>query len=169
MIWAKPILLLQSVWNMPIEKIHNTQVYYIFMYIYTHIYMAYPWYLLWAQHSSCVSIVLLTITQDPGQCHHVCFIMCLIQETFVQREYSTWISWSYSWDQSLFLVDSFNHIYIAILRRLRPVLEGIIVTLHEGMCEQEVPMSSVWTYFSSMPSCIVTTKPNRLVWIMNVT
>ena len=31
-----------------------------------------------------------------------------------------------------------DHIHVCIIKGLRPILEGFVVTMHEGPCEQEV-------------------------------
>ena len=53
-----------------------------------------------------------------------------------------------------------------MFKGIRPVLEGFVVTMHEGACETG---SQILTYCSHKPECIVTTNPNRSVLITIIT
>ena len=58
-----------------------------------------------------------------------------------------------------------------IFKGLRPVLEGFVVTMHEGACEigSQIPRALDLTYCSHKPECIVTTNPDRSVLITIIT
>ena len=60
-----------------------------------------------------------------------------------------------------------------LFKRLRLVLEGFVVTMHEATCEQEVQSRShkakIWTYCLHKPKCMVTTQHNRLVSMTIIT
>ena len=61
-----------------------------------------------------------------------------------------------------------------IIKGLRPVLEGFVVTMHEGACETrklnpEGVSPRDLTYCSHKPECIVTTNPDRSVLITIIT
>ena len=55
------------------------------------------------------------------------------------------------------------------IKGLRPVLEGFVVTMHEGACEPGSQIPRDLTYCSHKPECIVTTKPDRSVLITIIT
>ena len=48
---------------------------------------------------------------------------------------------------------------------LKPALEGIVVTTHDGACEEEIQSQGLtardWTYYSHRPECVVTKKPTQ--------
>ena len=61
-----------------------------------------------------------------------------------------------------------------MIKGLRPVLVGSVVTMHEGACETGIqnpeadrPMDL--TYCSHKPECVVTTSPDRSVLITIIT
>ena len=55
------------------------------------------------------------------------------------------------------------------IKRLRPVLEGFVVTMHEGACETGSQIPRDLTYCFHKPKCIVTTNPARSVLIPIIT
>ena len=57
----------------------------------------------------------------------------------------------------------------SLLKGLRPVLEGFVVTMHSGLCEQYVKSLGIWLPVSHAPSTIVTTNPDRSVLITIIT
>ena len=64
--------------------------------------------------------------------------------------------------------------YQSMIKGLRPVLEGFVVTMHEGACEtgSQIPRALArkdLTYCSHKPECIVTTNPDRSVLITIIT
>ena len=61
-----------------------------------------------------------------------------------------------------------------VVKGLRPVLEGFVVTMHEGACEtgSQIPRAlalGIWRNCSHKPECIVTTNPDRSVLIPIIT
>ena len=57
----------------------------------------------------------------------------------------------------------------AIIKGLRPVLEGFVVPMHEGACETGSQIPRDLTYCSHKPECIGTTNPDRSVLITIIT
>ena len=55
------------------------------------------------------------------------------------------------------------------IKGLRPVLEGFVVTMHEGECETGSQIPRDLTYCSHKPECNVTTNPDRSVLITIIT
>ena len=57
----------------------------------------------------------------------------------------------------------------SMFNRLRPVLEGFVVTVHEGAYETGSQIPRDLTHCLHKPKCIVTTNPGRLVLITIIT
>ena len=69
------------------------------------------------------------------------------------------------WNTTMLISHHYNGMANHMFKGLRPVLEGFVVTMHEGACESLRDLK----YCSHKPECIVTTKPDRSVLITIIT